>query len=148
MRQNQQSQLKILNRLLITSKVVGHMKQINSIQRIPYHPPIQPAQRAKQTAPTSFMEHLQSAVNGQQLKISKHATERMQERGIIISDSEWQQVTDKVFEAHEKGVKQPLVLIEQAALIVSSQNATVITAMDRLEAKAQIFTNIDGTIIL
>lgn len=124
------------------------MKQMNSIQRIPYHPPLQPTKQVKQATSTSFIEQLQAAVGKQHLKISKHATERLQERNIMISDEEWQQVTDSVLEAHDKGVRQPLVLMEQAALIVNAKNATVITAMDRLEAKKQIFTNIDGTIIL
>ena len=53
-----------------------------------------------------------------------------------------------MFEARQKGVNQPLVLMDQAALIVSAKNATVITAMDRTEAKQQLFTNIDGTIVL
>ncbi len=53
-----------------------------------------------------------------------------------ISQQEWQQITDKVFEARDKGVNQPLVLMDQAALIVSAKNATVITAMDRYEAKS------------
>ncbi|WP_195891660.1 TIGR02530 family flagellar biosynthesis protein [Bacillus ndiopicus] len=120
---------------------------MNTIQRIPYHPPLQPPKQTKQ-ATANFKDHLQSAVDTQQLKISKHATERLQERDITISDAEWQHVADIVFEAQEKGVQQPLVIMEQAALIVNSKNATVITAMDRVEAKAQIFTNIDGTIIL
>ncbi|SOB93042.1 flagellar operon protein [Ureibacillus xyleni] len=96
----------------------------------------------------SFAEHLQNATDSLQLKVSKHANERLLERNISISDQEWQMVTDKVFEARSKGVNQPLVLMDQAALIVSAKNATVITAMERTEAKEQIFTNIDGTIVL
>jgi flagellar operon protein len=48
----------------------------------------------------------------------------------------------------QKGVKQPLVILDQATLIVSATNHTVITALDRQEAKEQLFTNIDGTIVL
>ena len=121
-----------------------------NIQRIPYHPPIQ-ATAQKQTqlvSKQSFIEHLKQASDVRELKISKHATERLVARNISISPAEWQQVTEKVFEAHEKGVQQPLVLMEQAALIVSAKNATVITALDRVEAKQQLFTNIDGTIVL
>ena len=123
------------------------MNRVN-IQHIPYHPPIQPTVKNHSAVSTknSFVEHLKQATN--ELKISKHATERMNERNIIISDNEWQQITDKVFEAREKGVKQPLIILEQAALIVSAKNSTVITALDRIEAKEQLFTNIDGTIVL
>ena len=83
-----------------------------------------------------------------ELKISKHATERLAERNIHISDAEWAHVTEKVNEAKMKGIKESLVLMDQAALIVSAKNSTVITAMDRMEAKDQLFTNIDGTIVL
>ncbi|BDH61145.1 flagellar protein [Ureibacillus massiliensis 4400831 = CIP 108448 = CCUG 49529] len=121
------------------------------IQHVPLQPLLQPQKSLKtNTIQTkqSFLEHLQEATNSQELKISKHANERLIERNISISDEEWQVVTDKVFEARSKGVNQPLVLMEQAALIVSAKNATVITAMERTEAKNQLFTNIDGTIVL
>ena len=117
-----------------------------TIQHVPFHPTLTPKQNVRETQVKSFHEHLQQAQ--QELKISKHASERMQERNIEISQQQWQQITDKVFEARDKGVKQPLVLTDQAALIISAKNATVITAMDRYEAKSQLFTNIDGTIVL
>lgn len=123
------------------------MNRIN-IQHVPFHPTIQKSSpKVTQTDAKTFLEHLQSATS-QQLKISKHASERMQERNIELNDSQWEQLQDKVFEAQQKGIKQPLVLFDHAAFIVSAKNATVITALDRSEAKAQIFTNIDGTIVL
>ena len=120
-----------------------------TIQHIPYHPPIQPTvkQSTAQVSNQSFIDHLKQA-STPLLKISKHATERLTERNISISEGEWQQITEKVFEAKGKGVKQPLVLLDQAALVISARNATVITALDRTEAKQQLFTNIDGTIVL
>ncbi|MEA0554451.1 TIGR02530 family flagellar biosynthesis protein [Lysinibacillus irui] len=119
-----------------------------SIHRVPLHPSIRTTQPTSlNTQHSSFKAHLQEAAK-QELKVSKHAHERMMERKIDISEQEWQVVSDKVFEARSKGVKQPLVLMDQAALIISAKNATVITAMDRTEAKQQLFTNIDGTIVL
>lgn len=124
------------------------MNPVN-IQRIPYLPPIQSSVAPKaQATKQAFVDHLKQATEVHELKISKHASERIAERKISISANEWKMVTEKVYEAREKGVKQPLVLMEQAALIVSAKNATVITALDRLEAKEQLFTNIDGTIVL
>ncbi len=120
------------------------------IQHVPLQPNYQTQQKLNTQVATNntFKEHLQRATNDQELKISKHANERLIERNIHISTEEWQVVTDKVFEARSKGVNQPLVLMDQAALIVSAKNATVITAMERTEAKGQLFTNIDGTIVL
>ncbi|MER2088138.1 TIGR02530 family flagellar biosynthesis protein [Sporosarcina sp. JAI121] len=125
------------------------MDNVN-IHRIPSQPLIRQGQSPKiQPSPKqSFLEHLNKAVQPAELKISKHASERLTERNIHISDAEWAHVTEKVNEAKVKGIKESLVLMDQAALIVSAKNSTVITAMDRMEAKDQLFTNIDGTIVL
>lgn len=126
------------------------MKQLRHmvVQRVPLQPTIPlPPKTAHKTAKTSFSAHLEQA-STKQLKLSKHASERLQERQINITANEWHNVSDKVQEASLKGVKNPLVLMEQAALIISAKNSTVITAMDRMEAREQIFTNIDGTIVL
>ncbi|MFF2457481.1 hypothetical protein [Peribacillus simplex] len=46
------------------------------------------------------------------------------------------------------GVTEFLIIIDNEALIVSTKNNKVITVMDRDVATSQIFTNINGTIIL
>ena len=125
------------------------MDKLN-IHRIPSQPLIRQGQQLKptQSPKQSFLEHLNKAVQPAELKISKHATERLAERNIHITDAEWAYVTEKVNEAKLKGIKESLVLMDQAELIVSAKNSIVITAMDRMEAKDQLFTNIDGTIVL
>src|SRR6185437_2617529 len=125
------------------------MDKIN-LHRIPSQPLVRQGQAFNpvQSPQQSFREHLNKAVQPAELKISKHATERISERNIHISDAEWAHITDKVNEAKSKGIKESLVLMEQAALIISAKNSIVITAMDRMEAKDQLFTNIDGTIVL
>ena len=125
------------------------MNNIN-LHRIPAQSLIHQGQSLKsaQKSKQSFLEHLNNAIQPAALKISKHAAERLTERDIHISDAEWARVTDMVNEAKTKGIKESLVLMDQAALIVSARNSTVITAMDRTEAKNQLFTNIDGTIVL
>lgn len=125
------------------------MDKIN-LHRIPSQPLIPKGQSLKVTQhpQQSFLEHLNNATKPTALKISKHATARLAERDIHITEAEWAHITDKVNEAKAKGIQASLVLMEQAALIVSAKNSTVITAMDRIEAKDQLFTNIDGTIVL
>lgn len=121
------------------------MEKVN-LHRLPMQPIIRQSQNVH-SPKQSFAQHLKE-VQTSNLKVSKHATERLAERNIHISDAEWKRVSDKVFEAKSKGIKESLVLMDQAALIVSAKNGTVITAMDRSEANDQIFTNIDGTIVL
>ena len=82
------------------------------------------------------------------LAISKHAQMRLQQRNINIDHETWRSIEQKVNEAKGMGVKDSLVLLDEAALIVSVKNNVVVTAMSRDEASAQIFTNIDGTIIM
>ncbi|MEW9108595.1 TIGR02530 family flagellar biosynthesis protein [Cytobacillus gottheilii] len=110
----------------------------------------QPQQKLQQKAAEKpFTEHLKSALGAnEKLLISKHAKERLQQRGITIDDEKWKSIESKVSEAKRMGVKEALVLLKDAALIVSANNQTVITAMDRTEAESQIFTNITGTIVM
>ena len=126
------------------------MNRIN-IHPIPFPPNVTKVHKQlerSETNQSSFSQMLNHYNTIEPLKISKHASERMQLRDISISDQEWNVITEKVSEAKQKGVKQPLVILDQATLIVSAANHTVITALDRQEAKEQLFTNIDGTIVL
>ena len=106
--------------------------------------------KSVRTQQTNFAAELQSALkpNSEGLTISKHARQRLEQRGINIDEARWNQIGEKVKEAKSMGVKDSLVLVDDAALIVSAKNNTVITAMNRAEATAQIFTNINGTILM
>ncbi|WP_019152783.1 TIGR02530 family flagellar biosynthesis protein [Robertmurraya massiliosenegalensis] len=105
--------------------------------------------RSNPAPSNSFALHFQQAIHGDsKLVLSKHAKERLQQRDIHITDQRWELIEEKVNEAKRLGIKDSLVLMDDAALIVSAKNNTVITAMDRQEATTQIFTNINGTIVL
>ena len=47
-----------------------------------------------------------------------------------------------------KGSKESLILLRDLALVVSVNNRTVITAIDKARQKERVFTNIDSTVIL
>ena len=53
-----------------------------------------------------------------------------------------------VQKASEKGIKESLVLMDSLAFIVNVPNKTVVTAMDQGESGDNIFTNIDGAVIV
>lgn len=84
----------------------------------------------------------------QELKVSRHANERLQERNIFLNEKQWQLISDKVSEAKQKGVTDSLVLMNNTALLVSAKNNTVVTAMNLEEASNRVFTNINGTILI
>lgn len=82
------------------------------------------------------------------LKFSAHASQRLSDRKIALDPSTLQRVNDAVDKAEAKGVEDTLVLTKDAALIVSVKNRTVITAMDRGQLTGNVFTNIDGAVIV
>lgn len=84
----------------------------------------------------------------QSIKVSKHASDRLNERNIEISEKQWETIGVKMMEAKQKGITDSLVVMNHAALLVSAKNNTVVTAMDREEATSRIFTNINGTILI
>ncbi len=84
----------------------------------------------------------------QPLKFSAHASQRLQDRKISIDQATMVKVNDALDKASAKGVEDTLVLTKDAALIVSVKNRTVITAMDRNQLSGNVFTNIDGAVIV
>lgn len=104
---------------------------------------------SKPSSASSFAAQLDKAIlHVPHIQISKHAKVRMEQRGISISPQTWEKIGEKMNEAKTKGVGDSLVILNDAALIVSAKNKTVITALDRDEAHSQIFTNINGTILI
>ncbi|GEL75873.1 TIGR02530 family flagellar biosynthesis protein [Tenuibacillus multivorans] len=119
----------------------------NKINPIHQPLPLNPKPVTKNEAPTkSFKSFLEQA--SQDIKVSKHAQQRLNERSIQIDEQKWQQITSKMNEAKQKGVTDSVIVLRDAVLVASTKNNTIITAMDRNEAEDQLVTNVNGTIIL
>ena len=95
----------------------------------------------------SFQKILQQNAT-QGLKFSKHAGERLEERNITLSIEQMKRLEEATVRADEKGIKESLMLMDNMAFIVNVKNSTVITAMDQTDNKDNIFTNIDGAVIV
>lgn len=98
----------------------------------------------------SFQEILQqkSGLVSEELKFSKHASNRLQDRNINLTSSQLERLNSGTKKAGEKGINESLVIVDQLAFIVNIPKNTVITAMDQTEARDNIFTNIDGAVIM
>jgi len=81
------------------------------------------------------------------LKFSAHAEQRMRDRNIRLSDVELARLRDAVDRARAKGARESLVMMDNAAFVVSVRNQTVITAVDLESMKQNVFTNIDSAVI-
>ena len=80
-------------------------------------------------------------------KFSKHATNRLSERNIELSDGQIGRLAAGMQAAGQKGINESLVMVDQLAFIVNVKNQTVITALDGSDKDGGVFTNIDGAVI-
>lgn len=90
----------------------------------------------------------QEAVDNSELKFSKHASGRLEERNINLTDEQMTRLESGTKKAGEKGIHESLVLVDQLAFIVNIKNNTVVTAMEQGEQAENIYTNIDGAVII
>ena len=82
------------------------------------------------------------------LKFSKHAGERLADRDITLTDEQMQRLEDGAQKASSKGIKESLVLLDNMAFIVNTRSNTVITAMDQNANEDNIYTHIDGAVVI
>ena len=94
-----------------------------------------------------FKDILNQKCKNNEISFSKHANERIEERNIDIDEDVTNKLNEAVVQAKDKGLKNILVMIDNAAFIVNTMNNKVITAENSNELKENIFTNIDGAVI-
>jgi len=79
---------------------------------------------------------------------SKHANERLASRNINLDDEQMERLNKGIMQAKEKSINESLVMMDNIAFIVNIKNNTVVTAMDQTTNDSNIFTNIDGAVIV
>ena len=90
----------------------------------------------------------QSAKGTEEVRFSRHAANRLAERNIELTDKQIERLQEGTVKAGAKGINESLVLVDQLAFIVNIPNNTVVTAMNQTEADENVFTNIDGAVII
>ncbi|MBE5978948.1 MAG: flagellar biosynthesis protein [Paenibacillaceae bacterium] len=96
----------------------------------------------------SFSDVLNSQIGADKLRFSKHATERVNQRGIEMTPSFLDDLQSAVEKARLKGAKDVVIISQRGAFIVNVPNNTVVTTMSQNEMKENIFTNIDSAVLL
>lgn len=97
----------------------------------------------------SFKELLEQMVKAEGgVEFSKHAAQRIEQRNITVSADSLHRLNEGVRIAQQKGLDDTLILIDRTAFIVSAQNNKVITTVSENDIKGNVFTNIDGTVIV
>lgn len=109
--------------------------------------------KSQQSSDISFVDVLKqqrekALQTDSQVKFSKHASQRLESRNISLSDEQSARLENGVKQASDKGINESLVLVDSLAFIVNVPNRTVVTAMEQTETNSNVFTNIDGAVIM
>lgn len=83
-----------------------------------------------------------------ELKFSKHASQRLDSRRINLSEGDMSRLKNGVDMAKKKGVREALIMMDNKVFVASIKNNTVITASTDEQLKENVFTNIDGAVIV
>lgn len=121
----------------------------NRVDLNPHNAPATKQSNETSTGGADFQSILDQTISHDtSVAFSKHAQTRMEERDISLSEADMDKLNDAVQRADDKGIKDLLVLLNQNAFIVNVPNTTVITAMKDQDMQGNIFTNINGTVII
>jgi len=82
------------------------------------------------------------------LQFSKHAQERVSQRGIELTDELLGSLNNAVSKARDKGAKDVVIIDAGRAFIVNVPNNVVVTTVTDSEMKDSVFTNIDSAVII
>lgn len=124
-------------------------ERISSIQGVS---PVERVQQVSRINPVSgqFGALLQQEIKVAEpaISFSKHAQSRAAERGIQVDDTLMGQLADSVERAQAKGATNILAFDATRAFIINVPHGRVITTMSQEEMEENIFTNIDGAVLL
>ncbi len=96
----------------------------------------------------SFEDVLNQVKGQEELKFSKHAISRLKERDIQLTNEEVGKISEAVKQAENKGIRDALILMDDKVFIANVKSKTIITAAAENQLKDNVFTNIDGAVII
>ena len=138
---------------IIKISPIQRAMEAQKVQQLRGKPPISDGSQGSQTGQVQFSEmfcqEMERATENQKgIAFSKHAMIRAEERGIEVTPDLMNQLADSVEKAQSKGVTNIVAFDANQAFIINVPNGRVITTMSQSEMKDNIFTNIDGAVIL
>lgn len=106
-----------------------------------------PPASAPRTGP-SFADLLDRAAQAPRLTLSAHATQRIAERGIDLSEAARHRIEAALDTLHDKGARDAVLVSQDAAFVVNVPNRTVVTALAPDEMADRVVTQIDSALFL
>jgi flagellar operon protein len=115
----------------------------------PAQPRLPKDEKGAATENQSFRQALEDKLQQtSNVAFSKHAVNRAIQRNLDLSQDNIARLNEGVRLAEEKKLEDPLILVDRTAFLVNIKHHKVITTVDAEELKGNVFTNIDGTVII
>ncbi len=129
----------------MTDKMQIGIKNNSYIQR----PCVEPA-KTFNSKDLSFRAVLDEQLQSQktELQMSKHAKERIAQRGIDFNEDLVNALNSAAETARLKGAKDIVMIGKEAAFVVNLPNSVIVTAVSSAEMKDNVFTNIDSAVLI
>ena len=97
----------------------------------------------------SFADVLRNTIEKNcEVNFSNHAIKRAVDHNMDITDDELNRLNEGVRLASEKNLDDTLILVGEKAFVVSVKNNTVITTVNNNSIQGNVFTNINGAVIV
>lgn len=90
----------------------------------------------------------QDAPTAPETKISGHAWQRIQQRGISMTETEQHALGEAMQRLDDRGARDALLLRADAAFVVNVPSRTVVTALGQGDLHDRVFTQIDSAMLL
>ncbi len=94
----------------------------------------------------SFDEILADAQHAAPVKVSGHASQRLEQMGMTLGPEQLEAVAEATDRAAARGANESLMLLDRLGLIVNIPNRTVVTALSEQRMNEGVVTNIDSTV--
>lgn len=130
----------------MTERIPSAVEPVKAIEQVDRVQPV-----GRRDADTRFSTLLQQQIEKSEdfgITFSKHAMSRAGERGIEVTPALMSQLAESVEKAQAKGATNILAFDTARAFIINVPHGRVITTMSQREMEENIFTNIDGAVLL
>lgn len=125
-----------------------HVNMQNVLNRVQSGQTQVKQQPAPMTQQGQSFEQILQKIKEKDIVVSKHASERINQRALNVTEKEWDQISQAMDKAERKGIKDAVIIMGERMMIANVPNRTVITASHITQLKDQIITNINGAIII
>jgi flagellar operon protein len=81
------------------------------------------------------------------VSLSGHAQVRFEQRDLALDGAAVQRLSSALDKAHVKGIRTSVIMLDGMAMVANVADRRIVTALNAVQAKDKVFTNVDGVVI-